>query len=53
MVLGHKVSSKGLAVDRAKIAAIEKLPPLTNVKVVRSFLGHTRFVDVSFKILQR
>ena len=27
IVLGHKVSQKGLEVDRAKIAAIEQLPP--------------------------
>ena len=27
IVLGHRVSSKGIEVDRVKIAAIEKLPP--------------------------
>ncbi|GJX04397.1 reverse transcriptase domain-containing protein [Tanacetum coccineum] len=43
IVLGHKVSSKGLEVDKAKINVIAKLPPPTNVKVVRSFLGHARF----------
>ena len=29
--------------DRAKIDVIEKLPPPTNVKGVRSFLGHEGF----------
>ncbi|GJW30539.1 reverse transcriptase domain-containing protein [Tanacetum coccineum] len=43
IVLGHKVSSKGLEVDKAKIDMIAKLPPPTNVKAVRSFLGHAEF----------
>ncbi|GJS42333.1 reverse transcriptase domain-containing protein [Tanacetum coccineum] len=40
IVLGHKVSSIGLEVDKAKIDVILKLPPPTNIKGVRSFLGH-------------
>ncbi|GJY74570.1 reverse transcriptase domain-containing protein [Tanacetum coccineum] len=36
-------SSAGLEVDKSKIDVIAKLPPPTNVKVVRSFLGHARF----------
>ncbi|XP_075489466.1 uncharacterized protein LOC142528309 [Primulina tabacum] len=43
IVLGHKVSSKGLEVDRAKVVAIEKLPPPKNIKGIRSFLGHAGF----------
>ncbi|XP_057770694.1 uncharacterized protein LOC130990481 [Salvia miltiorrhiza] len=43
IVLGHKVSAAGLEVDRAKIVAIEKLPPPTNDRAVRSFLGHAGF----------
>ncbi|XP_012827660.1 PREDICTED: uncharacterized protein LOC105948946 [Erythranthe guttata] len=43
IVLGHKVSKKGLEVDRAKIETIEKLPPPKDVKGVRSFLGHAGF----------
>ncbi|GJX37608.1 reverse transcriptase domain-containing protein [Tanacetum coccineum] len=43
IVLGHKVSSAGLEVDKAKIDVIAELPPPTNVKVVRSFLGHVGF----------
>ena len=34
IVLGHRVSSKGLEVNRAKIETIEKLPPSINVKGV-------------------
>ena len=43
IVLGHRVSSKGIEVDQAKIATIEKLPPPKNVKGIRSFLGHAGF----------
>ncbi|GJW25533.1 reverse transcriptase domain-containing protein [Tanacetum coccineum] len=32
IVLGHKVSSTGLEVDKAKIDVISKLPPPTNIK---------------------
>jgi hypothetical protein len=43
IVLGHKISAKGIEVDQAKIEVIEKLPPPTNIKGVRSFLGHAGF----------
>ncbi|GJR58833.1 reverse transcriptase domain-containing protein [Tanacetum coccineum] len=43
IVLGHKVSEEGLEVDKAKIEVISKLPPLTNSKGIRSFLGHAGF----------
>ncbi|KAI3750407.1 hypothetical protein L2E82_21042 [Cichorium intybus] len=43
IVLGHKVSRHGIEVDRAKVEVIAKLPPPTNVKGVRSFLGHAGF----------
>ncbi|XP_070040678.1 uncharacterized protein [Nicotiana tomentosiformis] len=43
IVLGHKVSKDGLEVDKAKVEAIEKLPPPISVKGVRSFLGHVVF----------
>ena len=38
-VLGHLISSKGLEVDKAKIATIQTLTPPTSVRGVRSFLG--------------
>ncbi|CAJ2637261.1 unnamed protein product [Trifolium pratense] len=43
IVLGHKISSKGIEVDQAKIEVIKELPPPLNVKGVRSFLGHAGF----------
>ncbi|MCI29566.1 reverse transcriptase [Trifolium medium] len=43
IVLGHKNSSKGIEVDKAKVEVIEKLPPLVNIKGIRSFLGHAGF----------
>nr|GEY61746.1 reverse transcriptase domain-containing protein [Tanacetum cinerariifolium] len=43
IVLGHKVSSARLEVDKEKINVITKLPPPTNVKAVRIFLGHAGF----------
>ncbi|KAK8578727.1 hypothetical protein V6N12_069071 [Hibiscus sabdariffa] len=42
-VLGHKISSKGIEVDKAKVEVIEKLPPPATVKGIRSFLGHAGF----------
>nr|GFA79998.1 reverse transcriptase domain-containing protein [Tanacetum cinerariifolium] len=43
IVLGHKISKKGIEVDKAKIEVILKLPHLTTVKGIRSFLGHAGF----------
>ncbi|GJY40576.1 reverse transcriptase domain-containing protein, partial [Tanacetum coccineum] len=43
IVLGHKISRKGIEVDKAKIDVIAKLPYPSNVKGVRSFLGHAGF----------
>ncbi|XP_019052170.1 PREDICTED: uncharacterized protein LOC109114272, partial [Nelumbo nucifera] len=38
IVLGHKVSSRGIEVNKAKVELIEKLPPLQSLKDVRGFL---------------
>src|SRR5436189_5909650 len=43
IVLGHRISKKGIEMDKAKIEVIKKLPPPTNVKGIRSFLGHAGF----------
>ncbi|GKD47541.1 hypothetical protein Tco_1276517 [Tanacetum coccineum] len=43
IVLGHKVSGFRIKVDKVKIEAISKLPYPTNVKAIRSFLGHAGF----------
>nr|GEV27997.1 reverse transcriptase domain-containing protein [Tanacetum cinerariifolium] len=54
IVLRHKVSNVGLEVDKATIDVITKLPPPTNIKVVRSFLGdagfYRRFIKYFSKI---
>ena len=42
-VLGHRVSRNGIDVDKVKIETIEKLPPPTSVKGIKSFLGHAGF----------
>ncbi|XP_076953338.1 uncharacterized protein LOC143627385 [Bidens hawaiensis] len=41
--LGHKISRDVIKVDRAKIDTISRLPPPTNVKAIRSFIGHVEF----------
>nr|GEV79527.1 reverse transcriptase domain-containing protein [Tanacetum cinerariifolium] len=43
IVLGHKISKEGIEVDKAKVDVITKLPHLTTVKGIRSFLGHADF----------
>ena len=43
IALGHRISARGIEVDRAKIEVIEKLPPPSSVKGIRSFLGHAGF----------
>jgi len=42
-MLGHKISKRGIEVDKAKLDFIDKLPPPVNVKGIRSFLGHAQF----------
>nr|GFA28178.1 reverse transcriptase domain-containing protein [Tanacetum cinerariifolium] len=39
----HKISKKGIEVDKAKIKVISKLPHPTTVKGIRSFLEHAGF----------
>ena len=33
----------GIEVDKTKVEIIERLPPPTSVKAIRSFLGHASF----------
>nr|GEZ01360.1 DNA-directed DNA polymerase [Tanacetum cinerariifolium] len=43
IVLGHKISKKGIEVDKEKIEVISKLPHPMTVKGIRIFLGHAGF----------
>ena len=41
--LGHKVSERGIEVDKAKVDAIEKMSCPKDIKGIRRFLGHAGF----------
>ena len=43
VLLGHFISNRGIEVDQAKVEIIERLPPPSDVKEIRSFLVHTGF----------
>ncbi|XP_010507119.1 PREDICTED: uncharacterized protein LOC104783696 [Camelina sativa] len=43
IVLGHRISEKGIEVDKAKIKVMSSLQPPKTVKDVRSFLGQAGF----------
>nr|GFB02359.1 reverse transcriptase domain-containing protein [Tanacetum cinerariifolium] len=43
IVLGHKISKKGIEVNKAKIKVTSKLPHPTTVKGICSFPGHAGF----------
>ena len=53
IVLGHRKSEIGIEVDQANIEVIKQLPTPTNVKGVRSFLGHAGFYRWFIKDLSR
>ena len=56
IVLGHRISKRGIEVDKAKIDAIEKMPCPKDIKGIRSFQGHVvfyrRFIK-DFSIISR
>ena len=43
IILGHKIYKRGIEVDKAKGDAIKKMPYPTDIKGIRSFLGHVGF----------
>jgi hypothetical protein len=43
IVLGHVISSRGIEVDKSKVDLISNLPPPSNLKELRGFLGHAGF----------
>ena len=48
-MLGHKISKRGIEVDKAKLDVIDKLQPPGNVKGIQSFLGHAGFYQLFIK----
>ena len=54
IVLGHKVSERGIEVDKSKVDAIEKMPCPKDIKGIHSFFGHAslyrRFIKDFSKI---
>ena len=47
--LGHKISKRGIEVDKAKVDAIEKMPCPIDIKGIHSFLGHAGLYSRFFK----
>jgi hypothetical protein len=43
IVLRHVISERGIKVVKAKVETVEQLPPPTDVKSLRSYLGHAEF----------
>ena len=43
IVLGHKISKRGIEVDKAKVDVIEKMSCPKDIKGIRGFLGHAGF----------
>ncbi|GKB78377.1 reverse transcriptase domain-containing protein [Tanacetum coccineum] len=52
IILGHKVSGSEIEVDKAKIEEFSKLSYPTNVKAIRSFLGHAAFDKLKRELKQ-
>nr|GEY36292.1 reverse transcriptase domain-containing protein [Tanacetum cinerariifolium] len=52
IILGHRISKKGIKADKAKIDVISKLPHPTTVKGIRSFLGHAAFQTLKEKMIE-
>ena len=53
IVLGHKISERGIEVDKAKVDATEKMSCPKDIKGIRSFLGHAVFIGGSLKTSQK
>jgi hypothetical protein len=53
IVLRHVISERGIEVEKAKVETIEQLLPSTDVKSLRSFLGHARFIEDLLRTSQR
>jgi len=53
IILGYKISRKGIKVNKMKINVIAKLPIPKCMKDIRSFLGHTRFYHTFIKNISK
>ena len=53
IVLGDKISERGIEVDKAKVDAIEKMSCPKDIKGIRSFLGHASFYRSSLRTSQK
>jgi hypothetical protein len=53
IVLGQKILGNGIEVGKAKIEAIERIPPPRDIKGIRSFLGHAGYYRRFIKNLSK
>ena len=49
IVLGHKISERGIEEDKAKVDGIEKMPCPKDIKGICSFLIHAGFYRMFIK----
>ena len=53
IVLGHKISCRGIKVDKAKVETMEKLPSLASVKAIKIFFGLYKILQRFIKVFQK
>ena len=53
IVLGHKISQRGIEVDKAKVDAIKNMSCPKDIKGIISFLGHASFLGGLLKTSQK
>ena len=49
IILGHKISERGIEVHAAKVDALKKMPCPKDIKGIHSFLGHVGFYRMFIK----
>ena len=53
VVLGHIISNSGIEADGANVEVIEKLPPPSSIRGVRSFPRHVGFYQQFIKVFSK